>query len=186
LRPPFVAADSKLGFLHRIGICLKCMRQSFLACLSAWSLTLALNVLASTSGYHVSRLVFLVPAACTALWLLHLTAFAARAAAGAAKSHEGQGLPTDVRSSGRRAFISVFARAFAGVTLAMAVPGMALAWGECAGRLRCAFTHCSDTGVYCCPPEYPVLSGCDCRCYASARDVRQTGCNVTNHCSSDF
>jgi hypothetical protein len=125
--------------------------------------------------------------ASTILWLLHLTMFASRAAARESeRRHVGPSSAADADSTGRRAFIGTFTRAFVGVALATAVPGMALAWGECSGRLRCGFTQCSNTGIYCCPQGYPVLSGCDCKCYATVRDVMQTGCNVTNHCSSDF
>ena len=123
-----------VGMLNaKIGRCAMCMRKSFFAALATW---LVAGFLMVVLGNKVTTDMALgLAVALTVLWFVHLTAYAVRAAS--SKS------PLRVTSSSsawsRRDFLPTFGKVFAGVALATALPGLALAQD----RLRDCLTCCA-------------------------------------------
>ncbi|AZO32417.1 hypothetical protein [Mesorhizobium sp. M1B.F.Ca.ET.045.04.1.1] len=192
-KPDSVSVAPKLGFLYRIGRCPKCMRQSLLfavASLSLWAASLAADSIYGGVFYGLTVAHYLLTAlsiGAILLWLLHLCVYAFRTAfgAGSATSRSVSGLAANRTSSrlpaaARRHALRTLAKAFVGAAVATVLPSMALAFNECPGQLTCGFSSCApSSGTYCCPKGYPILSLCNCRCYAS---VQGLNCNQTGSC----
>jgi hypothetical protein len=167
-----------MNFFARIGVCHKCMREAFLACLASWAFAAA-----GIFGVPILPIDLLLGLAClcTALWVLHMIVFAARWSLQPVRDAASALPPAFSR---RRSFLRRFAYALAGVAVATAVPSAGFGQGRCPGQLTCAQTRCGDNGFWCCPRGYPVLNACNCRCYETLEGVHAAGCRTHNVCSS--
>lgn len=186
-----VSIAPRFGFLYRIGRCPKCMRESLLfaaASLSLWAASLAIAAVYGDAFRNLSvarHLLSALSAVAVLLWLLHVGVYAIRSAYGHASTTPVE--PAEWASSnqfvgsGRRHALRALVKAFIGAAAATVLPSIALASGECPGRLNCGWSSCTppDSTAYCCPKGYPILSLCDCRCYSSVQGMR---CNQTGSC----
>jgi hypothetical protein len=74
-----VVKKSVRSLIANLGHCPKCMRQAFLAALTAWALAIAIKV---SSGRDLTAIVTMAVAlGLTGLWMTHLGVYAARVAA---------------------------------------------------------------------------------------------------------
>ncbi|MER8475988.1 hypothetical protein [Mesorhizobium sp. M1163] len=191
-----VSIAPRFGFLYRIGRCPKCMRESFLfaaASLSLWTASLAADA-AYGNAFRIlsvaSHLLAALSSAAILLWLLHLGIYAFRSVYGdglaapfTAGPQEGAN-SNQLVAAGRRHALQTLVKAFLGAAAATVLPSMALASGECPGKLNCGWSSCTpqNSTAYCCPKGYPILSLCDCNCYTSVQGMR---CNQTGSCFSE-
>jgi hypothetical protein len=114
-------------FAAKVGRCATCMRQSLAATLAAWAV-FGIGLLTGAGGL-AQTLIGLAALALTALWLVHVAVYAARAR-------------TEPDLAGRRHALGVLARAAgAGVALSVPVllwPGEAFAFcGQCTRNQDC-------------------------------------------------
>ena len=175
-----VVKVSFFAFLYKIGVCPKCMRQSFIAA----TLSLALLGAVSLVNGPDRSLTFLIPLVIAIglvmVWLLHVVVFGLKAAS------QNRLVSVD---SDRRTFFFVAMRAMGVATVFTSMPGMALASGECGGRLNCGWGACAQkvgASAYCCPQGFPILNLCNCMCYQNVQGVIRDGCNSTGSCFSEF
>lgn len=125
-----------------LGVCGKCMRQSFLAAFFAMLLATAVSLWVPWS--QVAWAIDLVAVSLVLLWIMHLVAYAWRAAGHPGTA--GGGAP-DVS---RRALVPAFARMFAAAALITALPEVASAAGCCNCTLCRAGQVCCRTANGCC------------------------------------
>jgi hypothetical protein len=160
-------------FISHIGICGRCMRQSFIvAILSVWLFSfiyLHFGRSASLELYIAAVLAF----SSVLLWLTHVVTFAIRL--------DGEDNNTDDLLCRRKLVTRIMLIAIA-TAAATAIPRVSYAWNECPGRLNCGPSSCTDSEVYCCPKGYPILNLCNCRCYSNVHDVIRDGCSSTGSC----
>ncbi|TIV10662.1 MAG: hypothetical protein E5V94_04825 [Mesorhizobium sp.] len=183
-----------MGFLYRVGQCPKCMRESFLfaaASASLWIVSLVAEAAYGYAFHSVSmacNLLAALSSAAVLLWLLHVGVYTFRVvygAEGSLSSPSAAGSPEDRDSrplivAGRRRALQTLLKTFIGAAAATVLPSVALAFNECPGQLTCSFSSCAPSpNTYCCPKGYPILSLCNCRCYAS---VQGLPCNQTGSC----
>lgn len=151
----------------KIGSCATCMRQSLEATSIAWIL-FALTV----TYYPDSRLQFAIhvlAAALSALWLLHVSIYAARALNKSRVSNESTPRRVDTNTMPneleRRGAIGVLLRAAAvGAVISLPIilrPTAAFAFcGQCTKNSDCGVSpcHCTNTAG----PGQPVCNECKC------------------------
>ena len=179
-----VSAKTRLAFLYRIGSCPKCMRESFLAMVMAWTVCALSLIFGSFFNFGILSIASLALAGgLTALWLTHLLTYSVRTAGMPNQSMPGT---APLQSTTRRSVLGRFGRALAAVALSTALPTFALADNPCPGQLTCGFTQCSSNGTTCCPNGYPWLNACNCQCYQTLQGVRNAGCRGQDTCSELF
>lgn len=127
----------------KLGRCAVCMRQCFVAAVSAWAVSLALWLVIAI---HLIADVALVAATClTVLWIAHLVAYASRMAAAS------EGHVTSAHKISRREAIPTFARAFGAIALSTALPVCAAAAQSCCDCSKCNSNQvCCNTANGCC------------------------------------
>ena len=148
------------NFFEELGRCPKCMRKSFVFALGTCGLALLMAFTASPPALRVA--VEIAALAAAGVWLSHLLAFAFRASrrrAGSPGPQTQEPSPADTENQGRRRLILSFARNFAFIAVATALP-IASAWAAscpCAATLKCCWNYTADT--YTCAPRDAVCCG---------------------------
>lgn len=108
---------------NNIGRCPKCMRQSFVFMLGAFSLAIVIELTVRSPALLIASRIVAVSS--VGLWLSHLAAFSLRAtrnAKSATPNAIGKNSETDLELQPRRQFLLTFARSFALVAAATALP----------------------------------------------------------------
>jgi hypothetical protein len=169
-----------LQFLcYKIGRCSRCIRQSFLVSLFAWSVVALAVAIDSVLAVHIFRPILLIPAVLlSVLWLTHLIVFAMRSAIRPNEPRKAsqRGGSHDSAAVSRRSIFATFATSFSGMALATMLPSIASAQNRywcgpndyrgvyCSGNQQCCWAyHVSSPFAYCC------INGCgpaqdgDCR-----------------------
>src|ERR1700687_3904635 len=123
------------------GRCPKCMRQSFLAALCAWTSVVALQLFVGESTLTATAIV--VALGLAALWVAHLVAYATRAVATPKVRRDRTAIQASLMS--RRETIPAFARALGAIALATALPATTVF-----ADAKCDCSRCSSD-QYCCP-----------------------------------
>ncbi len=136
-----------MWLISNLGICGRCMRQSFAAALLASTSAAAAGVWVGPSA--ITALLASGALGLLLLWMAHIVAYAARAAAGLRPGdHAGK-----VADPSRRTFLPSFAKVLVGAALATALPA----------RLAHADVTCSSS-QWCCRHDFSRCSGGYCPC----------------------
>jgi hypothetical protein len=149
------------AFIDRnLGRCSRCIRTSFLAAAGGWIALLITYQLALDRALFV---VGIFVAALTALWVAHLVAYATRRSVRLFRN-ANLGIGTvDAIDQGRRSVFPTFARAFVGMAVVTAIPGLAHA-ESCEVTCKDG-THASkscDAGHTC---KCYCIDHAECNCY---------------------
>lgn len=157
-------AEARAFLDDNLGRCPKCMRQSFVFMLAALGLAVVTSMVTSSPTLLIAGTVVALGSA--GLWLSHMLAYALRSArrkTAPSSFRVSKKSAADIEIQPRRQFIISFARSFALVAAATALPvGSAFAATcPCAAPLKCCWSYAAD---------YYVCAAADAVCCTHARN----------------
>lgn len=160
---------------RNLGVCQKCMRQSFQSALASWA-ALALVVVADVGQPFLGLALLPIAVVSLALWCAHLLVYAHRAARWTIESERSQVAPApDQSASGRRRFIGFFFRALSySATASIASVAIAADCGCPPQAPVCIFNPCRRES-FCIPRGYVGCAGC----------AKSWYCNPGHNCLGD-